>query len=380
MERTGIKSVKYVKVLFTMICYFGLLATMFPSVGQAKPEKSPIRKCWSHPAAILPNAGLAADKSYAYYVSSNGVLHSIDVNSGNPVWTTEVGGEVRSPVLVGKRSILIISSGTPTETGKASAAYLRSISPLSGITNWRVELPAAENYRAGVTDHGIAVVSSRTEIISFDELDGSIKWKTEAKDGQIIAPHISGRQIAIATNGNHLKLYDSADGKMVASMRLQFPPIAMGLYGDSTAIVSDDRGGLFSIDREDSGQNWKFKAGGRVTQIRMVGGNVLAASADNFVYFISAETGNVIWKRRLPGRIASVTEIGNDALAVTVVGEPAAYIINTHEGKLEDHIGITGEDEFLLATIAANNSVIIALTTNGISGYSTVCEQEKSGK
>ena len=243
-----------------------------------------------------------------------------------------------------------------------------------------MELPAAENYLAGVTDHGIAVVSSRTEIITFDELDGSIKWKTAAKDGQITAPDISARQIAIATNGNHLELYDSADGKMAASIRLQFPPIAMGLYGDSTAIVSNDRGGLFSIDREDSGQNWKFKAGGRITQIRLVGGNLLAASADNFVYFISAETGNVIWKRRLPGRIASVTETGNDALAVTVVGEPAAYIINTREGKLEDHIRLTGEDDFLLATKAADNSVIIALTANGISGYSSVCEQEKSGK
>ena len=100
MGRMGIKLVKYPKGLFTLICYFGLLAATFTSVGQAKPERSPIRKCWSHSAAILLNAGLAADKANAYYVSSNGVLHSIDVNSGNAVWTTEVGGEVKSPVLV----------------------------------------------------------------------------------------------------------------------------------------------------------------------------------------------------------------------------------------------------------------------------------------
>lgn len=343
-------------------------------------KETPITKCWNTPVKILYKTGISSDANNAYFVTETGHLQAIDAKTGETVWATELGGTTDSPILVGKRSLIVISAGAGSNPTNPGVSVIRSISATTGITNWRTELPFAESYFAGVTDLGVIVVTSRLSVISFNEIDGSVSWRATLEGTLSADPEIHARQITIATANNKLEVFDAADGGRLHSLGLKSSPNILRVASGPAAIVTDEKGGVASINLDNSRQNWKFKAGGKVTEIQKVNGKLLIASADNFVYLISDDTGKVVWKRRLPGRIASFGSIDPETVAVTVIGERTAYLINADNGKFTDQIVISPDDEFLLIPIRANGSSIIVATTNGISGYSPECSQEKSGK
>ena len=107
------------------------------------------------------------------------------------------------------------------------------------------------------------------------------------------------------------------------------------------SVYIDEKGNVFSIDRKGSAR-WKFKAGGRIIFVKAVGDNLLLGSVDNFVYFMSAEYGNLIWKRRLSGRIASGGVIGDARAVFTVVGDRSAFVIELDDGRVVDERFLLG--------------------------------------
>ena len=127
------------------------------------------------------------------------------------------------------------------------------------------------------------------------------------------------------------------------------------------------------------GKNWKFRSGGRVVYIRAVGDNVLLGSADNFVYFMDVEYGNLLWKRRLPGRISSGGIIGDDLAAFTVIGERSAFVLDLEKGRIVDRVVLSEDDAFLLTPIRANGTYLLAATVSGLSAFSANCKNQKSG-
>jgi outer membrane protein assembly factor BamB len=183
----------------------------------------------------------------------------------------------------------------------------------------------------------------------------------------------------VATIGKVVDEFGLSDGRRVASAKTESMPAYVGAGEDSTAVYSDQKGVVYSI-KTNGTKNWKFRAGGRIVFVKPVNENVLLGSADNFVYFMSVEYGNLLWKRRLPGRIANGELIGNNLAIFTVVGENSAYVIELEKGRLVDQISLADEDAFLLTPIGANGAHLFAATRKGISAFSSDCSNEKSGK
>lgn len=361
--------------------FYGLIATCFvvaaalPVSAQtdAEPPITPLLKCWNRPSEISAVAGTAADSETVYFVTDKSTLSAVDIGSGEPVWSSEVGGSISTAILASGNAVYVVSTGEADAAKKKSA--IRAINRVSGITNWSVELPWAEEYFLGETAAGITVVASNGSIQTLRPSDGVYVWKTLFTGRPSATPDISSTEITIGVAGKKIEVFAPLEAKRSIRIKSDSATIARALRG--IAIYADDRGEIFSVDVSDSGRNWSYKTGGKITDITPVGGNVLVSSADNFVYLISIDNGHILWKRRMPGRIADVELVATDQAAVTVIGERSAFILEMDKGRVANQINLEGEDSFLTTPIRANGKYIVTATADGISAFSTECGTRK---
>jgi outer membrane protein assembly factor BamB len=347
--------------------------------GVLTPEKTSFTKCWDSPAAILADAGIAADHTFGYFAVSEGKVVALDLASGKAAWTSEIGGNIRSDITVSDGLVFIIAFGEDKEPISSRSPVLRALSAKTGLPNWSVKLASAQKYFIEPADGGVLVISSDGTMFQFERTDGRIKWKSSASGPVATPPRLNGNRFFVATIGKVVDEFELSDGRRVASVKTEATPAYVGAGDDSTAVYSDQKGVVYSI-KTNGTKNWKFRAGGRIVFVKPVNENVLLGSADNFIYFMSVDYGNLLWKRRLPGRIANGELIGNNLAIFTVVGENSAYLIELEKGRLVNQISLANEDAFLLTPIGANGTHLLAATQKGISAFSLACSNEKSGK
>ncbi|MEO5857569.1 MAG: PQQ-binding-like beta-propeller repeat protein [Pyrinomonadaceae bacterium] len=366
---------------FLWVVVLSLFGILSPGVnGQAVGESTAstsFSKCWDISASVLSEQGISADDSQSYYVSREGKVVAVELTSGAVAWTAEVGGKLLSELVLASGKIYTIAA--PVSESQTEKPILRAFSSKTGISLWNIPLPASGKYFLAGEGQELAVVSLEGALWLMDPESGRIKWSSSAIGPISSPPRIEGRRLLVAVGGTRVEEFSIETGNKVASAEVDGVPAFVGAGKSSAAVYSDDRGNVHSIQMS-GGKNWKFRAGGRVVYIRAVSDNVLLGSADNFIYFMSVEYGNLLWKRRLPGRVASGGLIGRDLAVFTVIGDRSAYIVELEKGRLIDRLDLTDEDAFLLTPIRANGKYLVAATGRGVTAFSTDCGKEKSGK
>jgi outer membrane protein assembly factor BamB len=354
-----------------------LTAVSFGVVAQSaeeEPAAPAFSKCWAISTSILSEQGVSADDSQAYYVTQEGKIAAVEFRTGTVAWTSDVGGKPLSELVLADGHLYTIA--TPIRETTNPKPILRAFSSKTGLSLWNVELPAAERYYLTSDGINLAVVSSAGSIWLIESESGRIRWSSSSAGVISSQPRIEAGRLLVAVNVKRVEEFSIETGSKVASAEVDGVPAFVRAGQSSAAIYSDDRGNVHSIQMG-GGRNWKFRAGGKVVYIRSVGDNVLLGSADNFIYFMSVEYGNLLWKRRLPGRVANGGLVSSGLAIFTVVGDRNAYIVELEKGKLIDRLELSNEDAFLLAPIRANGKYLIAATANGLTAFSPDCGKRK---
>lgn len=343
----------------------------------ADPAKPAFKKCWEIGGSILAEPGIAADDTQGYFALRDGKVVGVELASGSIAWTAETGGKIASELVVSNGRIFFVALSQNQSTGSRST--LRVLSTKTGLSLWNLALPTAGKYFLSAENGSLSVISDAGALWMLDGSDGRIKWHSTASGEVSALPRISDGRLLLAVEKKRVEEFSIEDGKRIALAQADSVPAFVGAGRSSAAVYSDDRGNVHSINMN-GGKNWKFRAGGRVVYIRPVGDNVLLGSADNFVYFMNVEYGNLLWKRRLPGRIASGGIIGSDLAAFTVIGERSAFILDLEKGRVVDRVELSNDDAFLLTPIRANGTYLLAASVSGLSAFSAACKNEKSGR
>lgn len=359
-------------VLFLVAIGIVFATEIILSQSADKPDRTPFAKCWSRPASVVASAGIAADQVQGYFAADDGKVSAVDLKTGEIVWTTEVGGKVSSEILVTAKAIYAVSGTSQNAASAPNGSILRSLSRATGLANWSVQLPFTEWYFIGDTPAGIVVTSAKGDVWSMNEADGTVIWKSAVSGNVASSPRYGDEAIVIGTPPNKVEVLAVSNGIRLSSIQMKHTPTVVASLRSSTVVYADDRGGIYSSETGGQ-QNWKFRSGGRIVYVRMIEDKILVGSADNFIYFIDVDYGNIIWKRRLPGRVAHGGIIGKDLAAFTVIGERSAFVIDLDTGRIVDQLTLTGDDAYLLTPIKANGIYLLAATATGISAFSSVC-------
>jgi outer membrane protein assembly factor BamB len=360
-----------------LVVLLGLVAATFGQSAADEDAKPSIKKCWEISGTVLPEPGIAADDTQGYFIRQDEKIIGVELASGEVAWSAETGGKIASELVVSNGKLFFVA--LPQTRSETSRSTLRVLSTKTGLSLWNLELPTAAKYYLSTENGSISVISDGGELWMLEGADGRIRWHSNASGAVSAAPRLSDGRLLVAVDRKRVEEFSVDGGERVGRAEADGIPAFVGAGRSSAAVYSDERGNVHSI-KMNGGKNWKFRSGGRVVYIRAVGENVLLGSADNFVYFMNVEYGNLLWKRRLPGRIASGGIVGNDLAAFTVIGERSAFILDLEKGRIVDRVVLSDDDAFLLTPIRANGTYLLAATASGISAFSATCKNQKSGQ
>lgn len=343
--------------------------------GQATTDqpRDPLKKCWEARAEVSKISGLTADENLVFFANDEGKLSGVEIDTGRIAWVSELAGRVRSEIVLANGLVFVVSGADDMHV------TLTALATRTGLVVWRSDFPKSERYYLTAIGADLLAASTSGLVFRVSTNDGRVAWRNQAAGEITSVPKVGEETIAVATSRNKIEAFDLVDGGRESTVALDFIPSIIGAAKDSSLIYSDQKGTVFSTNLKGQ-RNWKFRAGGRIVYVKTVGSNVLIGSADNFVYLMSIDFGNLLWKRRLPGRIANGGMIGDDRAVFTVIGERSAWILELDKGRVVDHIDLSIDDAFLFTPVRSGGKYLLSATSTGVSGFSGNCENEKSGK
>lgn len=332
-----------------------------------------LSRCWSFP--IENGRTLTANGSHIFVGSGGAKIEALSLD-GKKLWATELGGEIASNLLASDGGVFLVTSVISGDSVRSGIGTLRYLSKETGITGWTAKLSEADSYSLGLGADSIIALTSKGAIEAFDAKTGAAKWRRELAEGFVGEPRFNHENVYVASTAKQVFTVSLTNGEIVAVKKLQFAPTAVGeITGD--VFTGDERGNVTSLGKGDKA-NWNFKSGGKISAIVEVGGNLLAASNDNFVYLFTGRNGDVAWKRRLNDRVSQIGVIDGKFALVSGYEEHGAMLIDINSGKIAGQLNLADNEFAVTRPIAANGKIFI-LTNVAVYAYSsTSCSTTKS--
>jgi len=334
-----------------LICLFHL--TAHTGYSQASSDSLvTLSQCWRYESSGLKAVSPGLDAVNLYIAEEGGRVSAISLSNGLRLWSTELGGEVRSNIVTTPSSLFLIASDANNRS------KIRALSTASGLPTYEVDIPFSEKAQVAVFGGQLVVVS--TGLISFISIaDHKTDWSLRLPNVEIKTLSISGDKLLISTNDKRIHHIDLNLGKELRSTIAENEVSATG-FVDSDILFGDTRGNLVRQNRE--GRSWRLKSGAKIVKIMTTERGIIAASSDNFVYGISGYNGDIHWKKRLPGRISDIAIVGSFIVAQTI-GDPTAMLLNLDDGKQVGQFSIDDENSFVLPPLDAKGNVLFFSST-----------------
>jgi outer membrane protein assembly factor BamB len=295
----------------------------------------PIARCWQY-EIDEPAAGAFADRDRIFFATVAGRLRALDTRTGQLLWSSDLGGEVDSNLLGIDGAIFVVT--TSRQAGaETPVTYIRSISRDTGITRWKADLPAGHDHFLGSAGDRLVAVSREGNALGIDPESGVVAWRHHSGAQVAARPVIDGAHIVMPTKNSLTVL--SGSGRIVSDIPVRSAATAIALATDADGeqnilLTADDRGYIRASDLLSGKALWKFKLGAAPSFLMPTTEGVIAASADNFLYRMGTNDGDVVWKRRLPGRFSGEPRAVGSNVAVAVIGYESAFLIEGKTGRL----------------------------------------------
>ncbi len=301
---------------------------------------------------VMPNKtwpGLAADESVVY-VTSNGQL--IAVKDGAQLW--------RFPEKVNQQRLImsppVVSNGKVFVGDSANNVY--AIDAATGSQVWINEEQDGKGRIVG----GLEVADSTLLIPSTDhvlyarDLNGTLKWKFEARntlwtqpvsDGQtvflagmdhylyaidivsgqlrweldlgsalIAVPALNGEKIYVGTLGNEMVAVDKATGKIQWRSPLEGSVWSKPQLVEETLVFGTEAGKVYAMNTADGVVKWQMDAGSAALGTPAVFGEGLVVATEKGEINMYTLDGGRPWSRQLNGKLYSVPVVVNGRLVV----------------------------------------------------------------
>lgn len=337
--------------------------------GQDLPLKEiDIVKCWEYAISDTPAAVLATDGDLILVGNGTGRVDALSAD-GKKLWSSELGGFFTSNLLATPAGLYVVTSTQRSEAEHTGGSVLRSLSKITGITNWSLKLSDADRHFLAVHNGEVLIASLTGEIQSNGAGAGGVKWKRKITESFAATPVFQAAKVHIASNGMQIFTVLLNNGEIETMRKATFPVSALGQTATGELVVGDERGNLSLFTNGIFKAAWKFKAGGQISEIVPIGVNLLVTSHDNFVYYLASRNGDVLWKKRLISRILPISTLADKYAMISSFEDELLLIVDLSNGKVAGQIAFAVGETVSAAPVTAENSIII-LTNKAVYSYS----------
>ena len=294
--------------------------------------QGPLRERWNTrlEGALAGPPAVAGERIYAS--CENGLLYSLDLESGKPVWRFDAGSELTSMPAVSEAGVFL---GTPD-------GRVLCVGP-GGDLNWESEvggavvstpIPAGDRVYFGSSDRFVYCVdaASGSEIWSF-QAEGPVEVSPCLYEGQVYATSFEGDLFAL----------DARDGRLVWTYHSQDVPMVLPAADDGRVFQATEFG-LHCIDTQSGKLLWEYATGVTVISNLAIRGNQLivvdgSTGTDSRTLSLDARTGDVLWEAP-SGYTTDRTELlaSNEDIYMCGIDYLRAFAIESGTPSLESEI------------------------------------------
>jgi len=302
------------------------------------PQGKPVIR-WTFDAGAPIGSQVAVVDGVVYLVSTDGVVHALDVDTGDERWKASTGAETyASPSVVdglvligandGSHAFAVADGsqawfapatgevhGCPAVAGHTAVfashgGTATALDTRTGTVLWSHSLGAADDSSIAADD-GVAVFGLQDGVVvALAIADGTERWRTDTGDGARIGTlSIAEGRVFVPTldggsaGSRHVSTLDLATGNLL--WRFASPgdqPAYAPAIADGRAIVQGEDGSVTALDVATGAVLWQSKAPGRVEIVAAVADGVSYGASNGGVAFaIDATTGAERWQIPIQG-------------------------------------------------------------------------------
>jgi outer membrane protein assembly factor BamB len=362
------------KLISKVVCWC-LLALLGSSIQSAARYSAPNQVALSQPLTVkwryqsdqISNLTPAADKTTVFLPLAGGTLVALNAADGKLLWKAEAGGEMSASPTTDDRSVYAATRYSEPEQGHVHGT-LRALSKSTGVTLWMRTLPAPAGGSLVAGENALFAGSTDGRVYALDKHTGLTLWTNQYSEGFSSQPLLSGQLIYLGSDGGNLLALEQATGRLVWQYRTHGAiqgPIAVA---NGIVYFGSGDGYVYAFSELRAQLLWHRRTGAAVQSVAAVENGLLAASLDNFVYFLSLKKGALVWRRQLPGRISARPVTAPDGALFTPLSTDSAIVLSLRDGKPANTLSLGEENSSSAAPIVVEDLVLIA-TSHGLLAF-----------
>ena len=94
------------------------LSPIYVIAQDKKDETVEFSKCWTYGEAETGFSTIATDSTTAYLGSAGAKIAAVSINSGVRLWSSELGGEIASNLIVGDAGVFVVTNSVSNDPAK----------------------------------------------------------------------------------------------------------------------------------------------------------------------------------------------------------------------------------------------------------------------
>lgn len=329
----------------------------------------PLSVAWRYQTDQTTDFTPATDAQTVFVPLSSGVLLALNASDGKLNWKAEAGGVFSTNPVVDDRSVFVAQRyGEPTK--ELQGGTLRALSKTTGVTLWMRTLPVAIS--AGLAFDAVALFGASADgnVYAFDKRTGLVLWSTQYQEEFLAQPAVAGDHVYFGSKAGTLRALNVKTGEIVWQYKAGGAIQGVPAIFDGVVYFGSSDGNVYAYDESGKKLLWHRRTGASVQAVAVVPNGVVAASLDNFAYFLSLNKGSLIWRRQLPGRISARPITSSDGALFTPFSTDQAIVLNLKDGKTANTLPLGEENSSSAAPVAVNNLVLITIP-HGLLAFSS---------
>ena len=326
----------------------------------------PLTVRWRYQSEVTLNLTPAYDNERIYLPLAGGTIVALKAKDGQLFWRTEVGGEL-SASPIADESAIYVASETVVKANEKSAGALRALGREGGVTQWMT--PLVRPLRGALALNGPRLFAGGSDgrAYAFDKRTGGVLWSIPFDSPFAGQPVAKDGRVYFGSEDGTLLALDEATGRVLWRYRTKGAVHGPVAVTKEYVFFGSGDGYVYAVSSDKGRLKWRKRTGAGVEAVALVGDALLAASLDNFAYFLDLK-GSMLWKKQLPGRIAAQPLTVDETALFTPLSSSEGVVLGLKDGKQVNSLP-TGDELTSSASPIIVGDAVILTTEHGLLAF-----------
>jgi outer membrane protein assembly factor BamB len=290
---------------------------------------------------------------------AGGIIVALKAKDGQLYWRSEMGGELSASPVADDAMIYVASEAlAPAGEKRQVGGALRALGREGGVTQWMT--PLIKPLRGSLALSGGRLFAGGIDgrAYAFDKRTGGVFWSIPFAAPLNGHPVSANGRVYFGSEDGTLLALEESTGKLLWRYRTKGAIRGPVAVSSNTVFFGSGDGYVYAVRADKGRLIWRKRTGAGVEAVTVTPQGVLAASLDNFAYFLN-EKGAMLWKRQLPGRIPSKPLTVQEAALFTPLSSSTVVVLALRDGKQVNALPTGEELTSSAAPIIVGDTVLV---------------------